>query len=231
MADALHPYYPVDLTLEGFAPISWSVYELLGTFFAVAGVICVVTWIVSARAGLGFLDKLLMCWFVLCGVIHCALEGMFAISPEFYKSTTSNFFHEMWKEYSKADSRYAARESGVVAIESLTAFVVGPLCFITSLGIYKGASFRWSLQMITSMCQLYGDVVYFWTAYLEGLIHSRPEWLYFHFYFIIMNGIWIVVPLACVIHALKNINKLASEAKPAKSPAAKPRSTRSRKDQ
>jgi hypothetical protein len=36
--------------------------------------------------------------------------------------------------------------------------------------------------------------------------HSRPEFLYFWFYFIIVNGIWIVVPLACILYACKHIN-------------------------
>jgi cholestenol delta-isomerase len=36
--------------------------------------------------------------------------------------------------------------------------------------------------------------------------HSRPEFLYFWFYFIIVNGVWIVVPLACILYACKHIN-------------------------
>jgi hypothetical protein len=36
--------------------------------------------------------------------------------------------------------------------------------------------------------------------------HSRSEWLYFWFYFVIVNGIWIVVPLACIVHACTKLS-------------------------
>lgn len=36
--------------------------------------------------------------------------------------------------------------------------------------------------------------------------HSRPEWLYFWFYFVIVNGIWIVVPTLCIWYAVSRIN-------------------------
>lgn len=36
--------------------------------------------------------------------------------------------------------------------------------------------------------------------------HTRPEFIYFWFYFVIVNGVWLVVPMACMIHAAKHIN-------------------------
>ena len=33
------------------------------------------------------------------------------------------------------------------------------------------------------------------------MIHSRPEFLYFWFYFVIVNGIWIVIPTIVIIRA------------------------------
>ena len=32
-------------------------------------------------------------------------------------------------------------------------------------------------------------------------MHVRPEPLYFWFYFIVVNGIWVVVPSLCIAHA------------------------------
>jgi cholestenol delta-isomerase len=37
--------------------------------------------------------------------------------------------------------------------------------------------------------------------------HTRPEFIYFWFYFVIVNGVWLVVPMACMIHAAKKINR------------------------
>ena len=32
-----------------------------------------------------------------------------------------------------------------------------------------------------------------WTGFV-GWIHARPEPLYFWFYFVVINGIWVVIP-------------------------------------
>lgn len=45
-----------------------------------------------------------------------------------------------------------------------------------------------------------------------GFIHSRPEALYFWFYFVFVNAIWIVVPLCCVAHAWGKIAKAVAAA-------------------
>ena len=37
-------------------------------------------------------------------------------------------------------------------------------------------------------------------------MHNRPEPLYFWLYFVIINGIWIVVPSMCIAHAATKIN-------------------------
>lgn len=37
--------------------------------------------------------------------------------------------------------------------------------------------------------------------------HSRPEFIYFWFYFVIANSVWIVVPALCIVYAARNINR------------------------
>lgn len=46
-------------------------------------------------------------------------------------------FRTPGKEYSKADSRYIARDSFIVSMESITAFAWGPLSLLTALGMAK----------------------------------------------------------------------------------------------
>ncbi len=43
-----------------------------------------------------------------------------------------------------------------------------------------------------------------------GFIHSRPEPLYFWFYFVFINAIWIVVPSLCILHAWGKIHAAVS---------------------
>ena len=72
------------------------------------------------------------------------------------------------KEYGKADSRYVTRDSFVISMEAFTAFVVGPMCFWAVLAMVRQHSWRHVLQLIVSVCQLYGDVLYFATTGIEG---------------------------------------------------------------
>jgi len=59
---------------------------------------------------------------------------------------------------------------------------------------------------IVSVGQIYGDVLYYGTCYLENFIHSRPEALYFWGYFVVLNALWILIPLVMLLYAAKNIN-------------------------
>lgn len=61
-------------------------------------------------------------------------------------------------------------------------------------------------MIIISLGQIYGDVLYYATCYLEGFVHSRPEWLYFWVYFVFVNSLWIVIPGFAMWHAATQIN-------------------------
>ncbi|CAI9778642.1 unnamed protein product [Fraxinus pennsylvanica] len=72
------------------------------------------------------------------------------------------------KEYSKGDSRYAARDSCVVTVEGITTVVEGPACLLAVYAIATKKSYRYTLQLAISLGQLYGTALYFITSYLEG---------------------------------------------------------------
>ena len=110
-------------------------------------------------------------------------------------------FDTAGKEYTKADSRYASRDSFVIAMETVTAFMWGPLCPLTIYGIFKSKSWRYVLMIVISVGQIYGDVLYYATCFLEDFIHHRPEPLYFWGYFVVLNGVWIVIPGLVLLYA------------------------------
>lgn len=95
-------------------------------------------------------------------------------------------------------------------MEAVTAFVWGPLCPLVVYGIFTNKPWRYSLMIIVSLGQLYGDVLYYATCYLEGFIHSRPEAMYFWGYFVIVNGFWIVIPAMVLLYAMMEINSYIS---------------------
>ena len=82
--------------------------------------------------------------------------------------TSASHLTHTGKEYSKADSRYAARDHFVVSMEAVTAFVEGPGCWAIVYGILNRRPWVYVLQLAVSLGQLYGDVLYFATAFMEG---------------------------------------------------------------
>ena len=77
------------------------------------------------------------------------------------------------KEYTKADSRYATRDAFVISMEAITAFVEGPACFAVVYGMLMRRSWVYTLQILVSAGQMYGDILYFATSVLEGERVSR----------------------------------------------------------
>src|ERR1700761_6376861 len=57
---------------------------------------------------------------------------------------------------------------------------------------------RHPLQIIVSLGQIYGDVLYYATSmfdhYHKNLTYCRPEAYYFWGYYFMMNFFWIVIP-------------------------------------
>lgn len=141
--------------------------------------------------------------------------GDVVLFPRFYENRSPrHLLHEIWKEYSKADSRYATRDDFTVSMEAVTAFCWGPLCLALFPAILHRKSWRFAGIAIASLGQIYGDVLYFgtclhgggdvgWEAFSK---HSRPEALYFWFYFVVINSVWLVIPGMCLVYAVRKIN-------------------------
>jgi len=88
-------------------------------------------------------------------------------------------------------------------MEGITGFVDGPLSFLALYAFVANTPYRHVVQLVLSLCQLYGDVLYFLTEYKEGFVHGimwHPQ--YFWFYFVFMNAIWLVIPLMCVYESV-----------------------------
>ncbi|KAK6145161.1 hypothetical protein DH2020_021981 [Rehmannia glutinosa] len=114
----------------------------------------------------------------------------------------------MWilsgKEYSKGDSRYAGRDSGVVAVEGITAVLEGPACLLAVYAIATKKSYSYILQIAISLGQLYGTAVYFVTAILEGDNFATSAF-YYYAYYIMANIWWIIIPTTIVVHCWRKI--------------------------
>nr|VDC66184.1 unnamed protein product [Brassica rapa] len=198
MEEAAHPYVPKDLKLPGYVPISMSMSSILSVYLASSLFVVTLVWFLFENCVVGRkkgkLEKLLMCWWAFSGLTHLVLEGYFVFSPEFFKDNTSCYLAQVWKEYSKGDSRYAGRDSAVIAVEGITAVIEGPASLLAVYAIAKGKTYSYVLQLAISLGQLYGCLVYFITAFLEGDNFATSSF-YYYSYYIGANGWWVLIPL------------------------------------
>jgi cholestenol delta-isomerase len=81
--------------------------------------------------------------------------------------------------------------------------VEGPLCFLAAYAIVYGKPYRHPVQMLISIGQLYGCILYYITAAMEGFAYSRPETQYLIGYFVLMNLPWIIVPFLLIVDSFK----------------------------
>ncbi|GIL46155.1 hypothetical protein Vafri_3201 [Volvox africanus] len=208
MATVKHPYVPHDLELPGFVPNVLTYETILGVFFGCSALVVLLMFIITGRYKyLTTTERLLAGWWMCTGIIHFIIEGNVVVNNKYYQDSTGHILNEIWKEYTKADSRYATRDAFIITMEAVTAFAWGPLSFLIVVGVLYRTSWRFSAMILVSLGQLYGDVLYYMTCIYEGVHkYSRREPLYFYGYFIGANAIWILIPSLCIVYCIKNIN-------------------------
>ncbi|XP_032626058.1 3-beta-hydroxysteroid-Delta(8),Delta(7)-isomerase [Chelonoidis abingdonii] len=203
---APHPYWPRDLEIGRYVPNDRPTWHSLAFLFSVSAALLALTW--RAAGWRGWVGapmrpgrRLALCWFALCGFIHGVIEGWFSL---YYTDIPGDqsFLSQLWKEYAKGDSRYVIEDNFTVCMETITAWAWGPLSLWTVLAFLQRQPHRYVLQLVVSLGQLYGDVLYFYTEYREGFAHSEM-WhpLYFWFYFVFMNALWIIIPSILLLDA------------------------------
>ena len=131
------------------------------------------------------------------GCIHTFFEGYFSLNHA-RMGPSQSLFGQLWKEYALSDSRYLTSDSFVLWMETVTAFAWGPLSFALVYMISVKSPYRHITQVIVSLGQMYGLVLYFATSlfddYWKGVTIGRPERYYFWFYYVFFNVIWFAIP-------------------------------------
>ncbi|GJJ73842.1 cholestenol Delta-isomerase [Entomortierella parvispora] len=215
-----HPYYPLDLVLDNYVPNTNSMKETLTILFSTFGVITVGALVLAhgkRHSTLkGFASQSTFLWFTMCGFIHFFLEGYWGINHANI-AADQTVFGQIWKEYSLSDSRYLSNDSFILIMENITAFAWGPLSFYTAWAMYNNKPGRHITQLIVSLGQFYGCVLYYLTTMVEGSPHCDPHPYYYYFYFGFMNIFWMIVPLILLHNSIKTIYRamkasLAAEA-------------------
>ncbi|KAL2104138.1 hypothetical protein ACEWY4_001006 [Coilia grayii] len=205
-----HPYWPRNLSLPSYVPNDLSMKEILLSLFSVSGLLLLGTWTLTGRRvaddRLSSGRRLALCWFTVCTFIHGVIEGWFAAFYPIIASDQS-LYSQLWKEYAKGDSRYIIADNFTVCMETVTACFWGPFSLWAVLAFLYNKPYRFVLQLIISLGQLYGAVLYFYTEHRDGYMHSEyGHPIYFWFYFVFMNVLWIVIPLTLIVDAWSQLS-------------------------
>ncbi|KAJ5703060.1 hypothetical protein N7488_010608, partial [Penicillium malachiteum] len=205
-----HPFYPPDINPVDYVANTLGVSFLLSFFALAAAAVIILTFFILRwrQSTISSQDKFLVGWFIFTECIHFFLEGYFVYNHKTMPKM-QDLGGQLWKEYAQADSRYMTMEPFVLCMETITAFAWGPLSYLTAWMIMMDSPHRHPTQILVSMGQLYGDVLYYTTSIMEenyhGRSYSRLEPYYYWGYFIFLNAFWIVIPAVCIYQSYSSM--------------------------
>ncbi|KAJ3342782.1 hypothetical protein HDU83_005949 [Entophlyctis luteolus] len=102
----------------------------------------------------------------------------------------------------------------------------GPLALLCAYLLYVGHPGRYLAQLMLSMGQLYGLLLYYGTEIFDAFVHTSPAPLHYWVYFWGFNAPWFVVPALILANTGRTIVRacaaaqLQARAVPAKPAAA-----------
>jgi hypothetical protein len=158
-----------------------------------------------------FAEKLALVWFLIDAFTHLSIElGYVYLAMTTTAAKTDSFLGHIWREYGRADARWAIRDPVVISIEMATV-LMGVLCLFMIYGVLKRASWRHPLQIIICVAELYGGWMTFAPEWLDGspnLNGTDPILLWI--YLVFMNGLWVVIPLLLLWDSFARLSHVSS---------------------
>ncbi|KAM9328526.1 emopamil-binding protein-like [Pholidichthys leucotaenia] len=156
-------------------------------------------------------DRCVLLWLFYDVIVHLTLEGPFVyLSVVGTVETSEGALAELWKEYGKADSRWLVSDPTIVSMEILTVILDSMLALMLVHAVLHDKYYRHFLQIVLSVCELYGGWMTFAPDWLLGSPHldtSNP--LHLWVYLVFFNGLWVVVPILLLVQSwftLKNLD-------------------------
>lgn len=147
---------------------------------------------------------------------RCA--GYFSYNA-FDMASKTDIFGQLWKEYALSDSRYMTQDAFTVCMETVTAVFWGPMSFFCVYFIIAEHPLRHPFQLIISLGQLYGDILYYaictFQEVVNDIVYCRPERFYFWAYYFLCNFFWIVIPLLLIKQSVSETAKVFAKVKAA----------------
>ncbi|KAJ9148339.1 Emopamil-binding protein-like [Pleurostoma richardsiae] len=135
-------------------------------------------------------------------------QGFLGHSDRIYGAQAGgeNPFAQLWMVYARADKRWAGVDLGVVSLELLTVFVVGPLACLTCYDIAKKNPRANILMIVIATAELYGGFMTFCPEWLTGNQYlDTSNFMYLWVYLVFFNTLWVWIPAYAIYVASKDI--------------------------
>ncbi|CAD8054388.1 unnamed protein product [Paramecium sonneborni] len=141
-------------------------------------------------------------WFIINGIwIHIYLDGLVGLCQ---------MNKWLFTQYSQLDARYPEKELTVIVVTGIELIFMGPMCIWIAIRQRAKANPLLTALLITfvSAVQIMGTVMFIVNAWLRDFVDvchgscfsfTQSNIFYFWFVFVIVNQIWIVVPLQQII--------------------------------
>uniref|UniRef100_A0A3P8SGE5 EBP like n=2 Tax=Amphiprion TaxID=80969 RepID=A0A3P8SGE5_AMPPE len=148
-------------------------------------------------------DRWVLLWLFYDVIVHLTLEGPFVyMSLVGTVETSEGPLAELWREYSKADSRWLVSDPTIVSVEILTVVLDSLIGLLLIHAVLKDKYYRHFLQVALSVCELYGGWMTFCPDWLMGSPHLDTSsqlhlWVYLGFF----NGLWVLVPVLLLVQS------------------------------
>lgn len=197
-----HPFTPSTADVPGYRPNELPLTVIFTCYLVPLTILCLLVLIFFTHDQYGKKfnagERMFLVWFTVCGFTHITVEIPFTLGQSSMAWRT-DIWSEIWKEYSKADSRYILAHPAVVAVEIITSWILGPTCIMVLWLHYKKYTTRYVVELIVATSHLYGTTVYFLEEHLAGYEHTPVgNRRYFYLYFIAFNSPWLIFPILII---------------------------------
>lgn len=163
---------------------------------------------------LHFCDFITLGWYAIDAFTHLSIGlGHLLLALTSTPARSDTYLGWLWREYARADARWAVRDSAVISIEIVTV-AMGVLCMFQIYGTFFKTKWRHPLQIVICVCELYGGWMTFAPEWVDGspnLNGSDP--VLFWIYLVFMNGVWVVIPLLLLWDSFARVMDVAEVAK------------------
>ena len=142
-----------------------------------------------------FAEYIALIWFSLDAFTHLTIElGYVYLALTSTAKYSDTYLGHIWREYGRADARWAVRDPTVISLEILTV-CIGVLCLFQVYAVATRAAFRHPLQMVICVAELYGGWMTFAPEWIDGSPNlNGSSFALMWIYLVFMNGLWVVVP-------------------------------------